>query len=378
MTNLFGKLKEQASIFETDQESVLLAALDRVFSKTVPIGDSILEGEISKTVNTQPNTSVKSALIENPSPVVAGTDDKSIEPVKPTIIELKPIEVLIKPTDATSGKVTTAEIAKGQPESVSSTTVNNTSITNSLPTNSATVASNSSATSSNLLIDSSRNIMESIRSLSKNLNKNDSTVNNSSLNKTDLTNSVVNNSNLLESATSLTKNSLIDVANNSTKSKADSSNLSTLESSILSTLNGPSAVADNPIDSVTNNLTQVKSSKLVESSNVKKILAPDKTLEKSVTSLSKSLPEAVNNLSNSVTSISPQTNSSTSVMTEGTKIDQSSRTTINNPSSGNMSSTDSTDAKQQAIAPGINNDYYLQAIYSALMSGKIKVTLGYQ
>ena len=65
-------------------------------------------------------------------------------------------------------------------------------------------------------------------------------------------------------------------------------------------------------------------------------------------------------------------------MNEGTKIDQSSRTTINNPNSGGMSKPESADAKQPAIAPGINNDYYLQAIYSALMSGKIKVTLGYQ
>lgn len=348
-------------------------------ASNIPTGETVLSKEADKaSPNLTATVNIKPSMIEQPSPTGVEPVANSTASTNPTAIEIKPIEVLIKPTDATSGKVTDAAMNKDQVAPSGATTVNNTSITNSLPTNSATVASNSSATSSNLLIDSSRNIMESIRSLSKNLNKNDSTVNNSSLNKTDLTNSVVNNSNLLESATSLTKNSLIDVANNSTKSKADSSNLSTLESSILSTLNGPSAVADNPIDSVTNNLTQVKSSKLVESSNVKKILAPDKTLEKSVTSLSKSLPEAVNNLSNSVTSISPQTNSSTSVMTEGTKIDQSSRTTINNPSSGNMSSTDSTDAKQQAIAPGINNDYYLQAIYSALMSGKIKVTLGYQ
>jgi hypothetical protein len=150
-----------------------------------------------------------------------------------------------------------------------------------------------------------------------------------------------------------------------------------LENSILSTLTGQSDSNTSQTESVTNNVTQVKSSKLVESSNVKKILAPDKTLEKSVTSLSKSLPEAVNNLSNSVTSISPQTSSSTSVMNEGAKIDQSNQTTINSPTSGNMNKPESADSKSTAIAPGINNDYYLQAIYSALMSGKIKVTLGY-
>jgi len=65
-------------------------------------------------------------------------------------------------------------------------------------------------------------------------------------------------------------------------------------------------------------------------------------------------------------------------MNEGTKIDQSNRTTVNTPTTGNTNMADSADSKPAAIAPGINNDYYLQAIYSALMSGKIKVTLGYQ
>lgn len=351
-------------------------------ANTIPTSQTVLSKEADKvSPNLTATANIKPSMIEQPSPTVAESLTNSTTSTNPAAIEIKPIEVLVKPTDATSGKVTVAEMDKGQVAPSGATTVNNTTIANSLPTNPATIASNSSVTSSNLLIDSSKNIMDSIKSLSTTLNKNDSInsiVNNSSLKKNDSINTVVNNSSLLESINSLTKKSLTDVTNNSAKSKAESSNLSTLENSILSTINGPSAAADSSLDSVTNNLTQVKSSKLVESSNVKKILTPDKTLEKSVTSLSKSLPEAVNNLSNSVTSISPQTTSSTSVMNEGTKIDQSSRTTINNPNSGGMSKPESADSKQPAIAPGINNDYYLQAIYSALMSGKIKVTLGYQ
>lgn len=342
MANLFGKLKELSSTFETDYESVLLAAVDRIFSKKVPTGDSVLEGEILKTVNTQPDTSIRSIPIETPSPNVAVADSNSTTLEKPIAIELKPIEVLVKPTDATSGKVTTAEINKSQLAPASTTTVNNTSINNFLPSPSVVTASNSSVNSSNLLIDSSQKIMESINSLTKN-------------------------------------------------SKVKSSNLSTLESSMLATVKAESALSSKISDTSSsvnttedketinnNNLTQLKSSKLIDSSNVKKILAPDKTLEKSVTSLSKSLPEAVNNLSNSVTSISPQTNTSTSVMNEGSKIDQSSQTTINNPNTGNSSKTESLYDKPAVVAPGINNEYYLQAIYSALMSGKIKVTLGYQ
>jgi hypothetical protein len=376
MANLFGKLKELSSTFETDYESVLLAAVDRLFSKKVPTGDSILEGEILKTVNTQPDTSIRSIPIENPSPNVAEVDSNSTASDKPIVIELKPAAVLVNPTDATSGKVTTAEIEKSQLAPANTTTVNNTSISNSLPSQSAVTASNSSVNSSNLLIDSSQKIMESINSLTKN--------------SMESINLVTKNSNVTDAINSLTKNSLTAVTNNSENLKVKSSNLSTLESSMLATIKADSApnskISDTSSsinttedkETINNNLTQLKSSKLIDSSNVKKILAPDKTLEKSVTSLSKSLPEAVNNLSNSVTSISPQTNTSTSVMNEGSKIDQSSQTTINNPNTGNSSTAALTDDKPAVVAPGINNEYYLQAIYSALMSGKIKVTLGYQ
>ena len=130
MTNL-----ENSSAFETDQESVLLAALDRVFSKKAPTGDAILEGELLKNVNTQATTSVRSVPIETPSPTVDGVDLNPVDLDKPVVIELKPIEVLVKPTDATSGKVTTAEIEKSQLQlaPANTPTVNNTSISNSLP-----------------------------------------------------------------------------------------------------------------------------------------------------------------------------------------------------------------------------------------------------
>lgn len=119
----------------------------------------------------------------------------------------------------------------------------------------------------------------------------------------------------------------------------------------------------------------VKSSKLIESSEVKNLITPDKTLEKSVTMLSRTLPEAVNNLSTSVTSISPSTVSSTSNFTEGAKIDQSSSTVINKGSESYPAVETSDRAKAEADKSNQMNEYYLQAIYSALMSGKIKVKL---
>lgn len=119
----------------------------------------------------------------------------------------------------------------------------------------------------------------------------------------------------------------------------------------------------------------LKSNKLVESSEVKNLVTPDKTLEKSVTVLSQALPEAVNNLSTSVTSISPSTINNNSTVNEGTKIDQSSSTVINRGSAQAPQPDQSTNPNQPQAAQTQNNEYYLQAIYAALMSGKIKVKL---
>lgn len=119
----------------------------------------------------------------------------------------------------------------------------------------------------------------------------------------------------------------------------------------------------------------LKTGKLADSNSVKQILTPDRTLEKSVSKLTRELPESINNLSSSFSTFSPQSSNITNVMNEGSKIDQSS--TVNSMQSASGQNRVMTEnpqsAKEQA---GMNqNEFYLQAIYSALVSGKIRVKI---
>ena len=75
--------------------------------------------------------------------------------------------------------------------------------------------------------------------------------------------------------------------------------------------------------------------------------------------------------------MNPQTNTSSAVTNEGTKIDQSSKTTINQ-NSGQTGPQEQTSRPQEMAQLPQSSDFYLQGIYSALMSGKIKVKLEYQ
>jgi hypothetical protein len=135
----------------------------------------------------------------------------------------------------------------------------------------------------------------------------------------------------------------------------------------------------NSVDSAKNKLStelaSVKSSKLADSNSVKQLLTPDKTLEKSVSKLTRELPESINNLSSSFSTFSPQSSSVTNVTNEGTKIDQSS--TVNSMQPSNKQAVQPDAASQQANSQaGMNqSEFYVQAIYAALMSGKIRVKL---
>jgi len=137
--------------------------------------------------------------------------------------------------------------------------------------------------------------------------------------------------------------------------------------------------ASNSVDSAKNKLStelaSVKSSKLADSNSVKQLLTPDKTLEKSVSKLTRELPESINNLSSSFSTFSPQSSSVTNVTNEGTKIDQSS--TVNSMQPSNKQAVQPDAASQQANSQaGMNqSEFYVQAIYAALMSGKIRVKL---
>ena len=129
------------------------------------------------------------------------------------------------------------------------------------------------------------------------------------------------------------------------------------------------------------NTTSVKSNNLINKDSIKKILAPDQSLTTSVNQLTKALPDAVNNLSNSVTSMNPQTINSNVVTNEGSKYEAINQTLINkDPSPIGALLTHDPNAKPPASSYDTSRmqEFYLQAIYSALMSGKLKVKLEYQ
>ena len=125
-----------------------------------------------------------------------------------------------------------------------------------------------------------------------------------------------------------------------------------------------------------NSEVNVKSKTLVDSKTVNKMLTPDKTVEKTVAKLGKDLPAAVNNLSTSMTSLnnSPQS-SMTTVTNEGNRIDQS--TNINNQNQQQRVQETQTQPENKSSDQALmhQNEFYLQAIYAALMSGKVKVKI---
>jgi hypothetical protein len=126
---------------------------------------------------------------------------------------------------------------------------------------------------------------------------------------------------------------------------------------------------------IESDVASLKTSKLADSNSVKQLLTPDKTLERSVSKLTKDLPESINNLNSSFSNFSPQSSSTTNVTNEGTKIDQSS--TVNSMQSANRQAAQADASAQPATAQsGMNqSEFYMQAIYAALMSGKIRVKI---
>ncbi len=373
-----------ASILET-------AIAKPTTTSNIPTSETVLSKETSKpSPNLTATANIKPVRIEQPSP-------NQEEPIKLTSPEQT------SAIAATSGNVATIASAPAIQTQVQAPSITNTTINNNI-----TNAKSESANNSNSVVNS-KNVLNN-ESKSETANQSTSSANNKNTTSTsdsyitnmfetliggsiskpaDQTN--VNQKYSPLSSVNKVKESTDPKLLNILKSTIDSKTTSTEEDiqtkkneSMLNTLLGISNTSEttevnktNINKTNTNESVNLKSTKLVESSSVKKLLEPDKTLEKSVGKLSKDLPAAVNNLSSSVTSMNPQTSSSSSVTNEGTKIDQSSKTVINQ-NSGQTGPQEQSSQAKELTQTSQGNDFYLQAIYSALMSGKIKVTLNYQ
>jgi hypothetical protein len=378
------------SIISSDLSSLTPASiLETAIAKptttsNIPTSETVLSKETSKpSPNLTATANIKPVRIEQPSP-------NQEEPIKLTSPEQT------SAIAATSGNVATIASAPAIQTQVPAPSITNTTINNNI-----TNAKSESANNSNSVVNSKNVLNNESKSETAN-NKNTTSTSDSyitnmfetliggSISKpADQTN--VNQKYSPLSSVNKVKESTDPKLLNILKSTIDSKTTSTEEDiqtkkneSMLNTLLGISNTSEttevnktNINKTNTNESVNLKSTKLVESSSVKKLLEPDKTLEKSVGKLSKDLPAAVNNLSSSVTSMNPQTSSSSSVTNEGTKIDQSSKTVINQ-NSGQTGPQEQSSQAKELTQTSQGNDFYLQAIYSALMSGKIKVTLNYQ
>lgn len=359
-----------------------IAALSKNDKLRIPISEITLNAEVlRKATDYQVEPVIKSTQIEQPS----------LKPVdEPKLTSPQPLSSIA----ATTGKVTDSAIAPaiqipGQPASITNTAI----------TNNITNAKSESADNSNNIVNLTKVLKDSIlektassTSVSDSTSKMLETLMGvpNSVSKDEIP-AINQNSKILTSVNKI-KESINSKISNILKSTVDNQSTSTKEDeqtkineSMLNTLLGiPSTSEKNTItdkttttETNTKNSVNVKSNKLVESASVKKLLEPDKTLENSVGKLSKDLPAAVNNLSSSVTSMNPQTSSSSSVTNEGTKIDQSSKTVINQMAGQTNQPEQISQPKNLAQSPQ-SSDFYIQGIYAALMSGKIKVKLEYQ
>lgn len=375
-----------ASILET-------AIAKSTNGRNIPTGETVLSKEAAKpSSNAAATTNIKPARIEQPALPKSEDTAKLTSPDQTSAIA------------ATSGNVAAIASAPAIQAQVQAPSITNTTINNNITNAKSESANNSNSvvnknvltnkskseknTSSTSISEKNKNLttvpadpatkmLETLMGIPQSATTNEvSTVNQKSTNLSSVNKTKESiNSKLLSN---VLKSTVDSKSSTSTKEDEETKKNQAMLNTLMGIPNVPESTEVNKTDiSKTDNSVNVKSTKLVESSSVKKMLEPDKTLEKSVGKLSKDLPAAVNNLSSSVTSMNPQTNTSSAVTNEGTKIDQSSKTTINQ-NSGQTGPQEQTSRPQEMAQLPQSSDFYLQGIYSALMSGKIKVKLEYQ
>jgi hypothetical protein len=349
-------------------ERILETAIDGPLSKQgLPNISKLLESESSKVSSFGLESNIKS------QPIQLGEPTKPEAPVF-NIPEIKvptPIVVLSQSESPVSGS---------SPISILQQTVNSL-MPSGLANNSSVTSSETDTRNSltNLLVNLYN---ETTNTVNRNRDSVESFVGGTTqnlINSTSLTAKSIMDSSV--NSTNLTTKSIMDSAVNSINNTANSVNnsiggqLRSTESISASLLKVPQLDTENKVTDRTSE-SFVKTNSIVDTNTVKRILEPDRTLERNVGQLTKVLPETINNLSTTVSSMSPSTSSSSTVMNEGNKIDQSTNTTIVKPETGS--------SQQSAQRPmsgnpqnQVDQSFYMEAIYQALMSGKVKVSLKY-
>jgi hypothetical protein len=377
---------------------VLDAAINAEKSQPPSVtGEQVLLTEAGKPAGSESTTNLKSLPIENSVDVPKTAEPKSAESevkstpiptVKPDQIETikivtVPVEIE-RPAPLAATVATSGNVVQAAASPISTTNVNSTTI-NQFGKAIAT------ATTSEVL----KSVFDSVSSASKNTEISSSAGKNTEVSKNSASSIITQGSTLLKEL----------ISNKETSQKSTIEKATSPEDLILSSFGSAdfkeglikegvkfdsadkilsaanekkdsvSDVVNSAKSKVESDIASVKSSKLADSNSVKQLLTPDKTLEKSVSKLTRELPESINNLSSSFSTFSPQSSSTTNVTNEGAKIDQSS--TVNSMQSANRQAAQADASAQPATAQsGMNqSEFYMQAIYAALMSGKIRVKI---
>lgn len=360
-----------------DQDFVLDAAVDRVASDFPVISEqAVLELEMNKPSLTEVGrVSIHSTLIQQPEP------ESNLEKPEPT-----PTDRLI-----TDGAIRVIDEIIKPVQSFITNIVNSTSnffkLGNDTVTASEQIISNGFteilSNTEKVYTDSRETSLRQTAGLVENMTSAVKEITEKTVLERERSRETLNHLTALVKSAELNTTEILNKEAANSSNEESSANFILLESDspILnifkerdSELAAPANINSSTSKTASSNIS-VKSNKLIDKYEIKNIMTPDKTLEKSVTMLSQALPEAVNNLSASVTSINPNTVNSSTSFTEGARIDQSRSMTINQVQSQLGHNTMPENSTPNQDPQNQMTDYYLQAIYAALMSGKIKVKL---
>jgi hypothetical protein len=390
---LFPSKPQAGSIISSDLSlltpaSILENEINKLSTpKNIPTEETVLSSETAKSTVSESSTSLKSLPIENSVEVPKTTEAKSAEsevrstpiptvkpePVESVKIVTVPVEVEraapLAATVATSGNVTQAAVSPITTTNITSNTVNKTgesiaTATEKEITKALLESTNSVSKTTDVSQKSTNSIIKDGSTLLKELSSTKETSQKSTIEKvTSPEDLILSSFGSVDFMQGLIKEG-VKFSGSDNILKAANEKKESLASGVES---GNSKISSE--------VASLKTSKLADSNSVKQLLTPDKTLERSVRKLTKDLPESINNLNSSFSNFSPQSSSTATVTNEGAKIDQSS--TVNSMQPNNRQVSQPETASPQANSQtGMNqSDFYMQAIYAALMSGKIRVKL---
>lgn len=344
----------------------------------VPTEETVLASETSKGLTIDGTANLRSIPIEGPSTQNQETKASDQEPQAPTA----PIVNIQNPTPQVNVNV----VISGKTDIAEKSNTPTPIIEDRVATGGVLTS-----TVKETIVATEKTVLEKVSDLEKTINAvnssqesintilKDSTSVLTSNTQSDKSKSTVSNS---EKSTDITTKSIDEMFLSNFASTESTELLRIAESNIAKpeTILGKAAGAiSEPIKNlgsdVSSEIPNVRSTSLVDSKTVTQLLTPDRTIERSVSKLTRELPESINNLSTSVSSISQPSTTFSNVTNEGARIDQSTSIMAPQPQTVRMSPSDSKSASDQNQSNQNKNEFYLQAIYSALMSGKIRVKI---